>query len=325
MKNGHAILLSAISDGEVHSGQELATQLNISRAAIWKSIKQLESLGLKLEAVPGKGYCLNNKIELLSENIINKSLSPIAKENCQKLKVLFNTNSTNTYLYELLASEQIHGNIVLAEYQSNGRGRRGNKWFSPIASGICFSIGWRFDIAPNALGLLSLYIGVAIARTLSSIGLMGVGLKWPNDVLIMNEKLGGILLEVRGEASGPVDVIIGIGVNYDIPKTFYSHIDQAVTDICSHAENNLSRNKLAASLISNIFKVLENMNSETNIHLLDEWRQYDCYSGRKARLILPNEEIEGTVKGVDDHGALLMSVNGKTKSYTSGEISLRIS
>jgi BirA family transcriptional regulator, biotin operon repressor / biotin---[acetyl-CoA-carboxylase] ligase len=324
MKKGHAYLLSMISDGNIHSGEELAIRLNISRAAIWKSIKHLESLGLQIEAIRGKGYCLKNQIELLSEKVIKKSLSPIAKKCCRDIEVLFNTDSTNAYLFKRLGSEQIHGNAVLAEYQSNGRGRRGNKWISPIGSGVCLSVGWRFDIAPGVLGLLSLYMGVAIARALQNVSLTNIGLKWPNDIVIMNKKLGGILLEVRGEASGPVDVIIGIGVNYELPKNVISNIDQPVTDICCLTEERLSRNRIAASLLSNVFEILENMRSGTNTNLIDEWRQYDCYIGRKARLILPNEEVEGTVKGVDDQGALLMSVNGKIKSYTSGEISLRV-
>ena len=323
MKKGHAFLLSIISDGNIHSGEELATQLNISRAAIWKSMKHLESLGLHIEAVRGKGYCLSNQIELLSEKSIRKSLSPTARKCCRDLEVLFKTESTNSYLFNRLGSEQIHGNAVLAEYQSQGRGRRGNKWISPIGSGVCLSVGWRFDIAPGALGLLSLYMGVATARALHAISLRNVGLKWPNDIVIMNKKLGGILLEMRGEASGPVDVVIGIGINYELPKDVISNIGQPVTDICSFTDQRLSRNRIAATLLSNVFEILENLKSGMNSNLIDEWRQFDCYAGRKVRLILPDEEIEGILKGVDNQGALLMSVNGTLMSYTSGEISLR--
>jgi len=324
MKKGHAYLLSIISDGNLHSGQKLATQLNISRAAIWKSIKHLESLGLQIEAVRGKGYRLTNQIELLSEKIIKKSLSSIARKCCKDLEVLFKTKSTNTYLFNRLGCEQIHGNAVLAEYQSNGRGRRGNKWVSPIGSGVCLSVGWRFDIAPSAIGLLSLYMGVAIARALRAFSLTNVGLKWPNDIVVVNKKLGGVLLDLRGEASGPVDVVIGIGVNYELPKGAILSIEQAVTDICSLTDQRLSRNRIAAVILSNVFEILESLESGTNSNLLDEWRQIDCYAGRKARLILPDEEIEGVLKGVDNQGALLMSVDGKLKSYTSGEISLRV-
>ncbi len=324
MKKGHALLLSIISDGNIHSGEKLASQLNITRAAIWKSIQHLKSLGLLIEAVRGKGYRLPKPIELLSEKKIKKSLTPTARKCCRVLEVLFKTESTNSYLFNRLGSEQIHGNAVLAEYQSNGRGRRGNKWFSPIGSGICLSVGWQFDIAPGALGLLSLYMGVATARALRAVRLSNVGLKWPNDIVVMDKKIGGILLEMRGEAGGPVDVVIGIGINFELQKNAISNIGQPATDICSLTNQRLSRNRIAATLLSNVFEILEDLKSGTNSNLIEAWRKFDFYAERKARLILPNEEIEGILKGVDKQGTLLMSVDGKLMSYTSGEVSLRV-
>lgn len=324
MKKGHAYLLSMISDGDIHSGEELASKLDISRAAIWKSIKHLESLGLFVEAVPGKGYRLLKPIELFSAKKIKKSLSSTARICCRDIDVLFKTESTNLHLFNQLGSGKIHGNVVLAEYQSHGRGRRGNKWISPLGSGICFSVGWRFDVAPAAPGLLSLYMGVAMVRSLDSARLKNVGLKWPNDIVVMNKKLGGILLEMRGEAGGPVDVIIGVGINYELTKTVISAIDQPVIDICSLTDQRLSRNRITATFLSNIFEILENIKSGSDSELLDEWRQYDNYTEQKARLILPDKKVNGVIKGVDNQGSLLMSVNGSLMSFQSGELSLRV-
>ncbi len=325
MKKGSAFLLSIIADGQFHSGETLASQLGISRAAIWKSIKQLQSLGLDIEAVRGKGYRLPHAIELLSEKKIATLLSSQSKNICQSIHVLFKTDSTNSYLFNRLASNsQIHGHVVLAEYQAHGRGRRGNSWVSPLASGLMCSIGWRFEVSPKELSLLSLYMGVAAARALKDIDIKNTGLKWPNDIVVKDKKIGGILIEVRGEASGPVDVVIGIGVNYELAETHKAKIDKSVTDICSHTQRRLSRNKIAASLLSKIFEVLEDLNAGQCLHLLDEWRKLDCYVEQPARLLLPNEEIEGILKGVDNQGSLLMSVAGEMRSYTSGEVSLRV-
>jgi BirA family transcriptional regulator, biotin operon repressor / biotin---[acetyl-CoA-carboxylase] ligase len=323
MKIGHASLLSIISDGELHSGEALASQLNISRAAIWKSIKQLESLGLLIESVQSKGYRLAKSIELLSENKIRSLLSAQATQSCSGIDILFKTESTNSYLFNLLASENIHGKVVLAEYQSHGRGRRGNKWYSPLGSGLIVSMGWRFDVVPKDMSLLSLYIGVAIARALQSEKIEHVGLKWPNDIIVDDKKLGGILIEVRGETSGPVDVVIGVGLNYDLSVLAKARIEQPVTDICSHSKQSLSRNNITAVLLSNIFEVLESMKAEQSSALLDEWRALDCYIGQRAKLLLPNVEVEGVLKGVDDQGSLLMSVSGQIKSFNSGQVSLR--
>lgn len=324
MKKGHAYLLSIISDGKLHSGEELATQLDISRAAIWKSIKHLQTLGLQIDSVHSKGYRLVHPIELFSEKKIKKSLSQIAKKSCRNIELLFKSESTNTFLFKALATQNIHGNVVLAEYQTHGRGRRGNKWVSPLASGITFSVGWHFDTAPKALGLLSLYTGVAIARALTVAKVNHVGLKWPNDIIVDQKKIGGILLEVRGEASGPVDVVIGIGLNYNLGEDIQSSIEQPVTDICHQVTQSISRNNLVALLLSNIFQVLEDISSDHNLNLLNEWRKFDCYKGRHAKLMLPHEEIEGVLQGVDDQGALLLTVDDKVLSYTSGEISLRV-
>lgn len=324
MHKGPAALLSIISDGGVHSGQDLARQLNISRAAIWKSIKLLQSLGLQIQALQGKGYCLENKIELFSEETIAALLTTNAKSCCEEIKVLFKTESTNSYLLRLLDKENIHGKVLFAEHQSAGRGRRGNQWVSPLASGIYLSVAWRFEVSPAALGLLSLFMGVATARTLEQAGVKDIGLKWPNDIVIENKKIGGILLDLRGEAGGPVHVIIGIGINYDLPKSTIDNIDQPSTDICKLTEKRVSRNEIAANLLSNIFEILYGLKSDMSAELVDEWRKYDRYSGQQAKLILPDSEIEGVLKGVDAQGALLLDVNGELERYTSGEVSLRV-
>ena len=177
---------------------------------------------------------------------------------------------------------------------------------------------------PISLGLLSLYMGIATARTLNSIGLKNVGLKWPNDIIVMDRKIGGVLLDIRGESMGPLDVVIGVGINYELPKHEPSNAEQLIIDICSVTKERLSRNIIAATLLSNIFHILQYLEIGENLNPIDEWRQFDCYTGRKAKLILPNEEIVGILKGIDERGSLLMSVNGKLSTYGSGEVSLKI-
>ena len=324
MKNGYTKLLSIISDGKIHSGEILATHLNVSRAAIWKSVKYLQALGLEIEAIRGKGYLLHNNFEFLSKEDIQDMISPRAKKSCRDIEVAFKIKSTNLSLLNRLNHEVIHGSVMLAEYQSEGRGRRNKKWFSPIGSGICLSVGWRFEVMPISLGLLSLYMGIATARTLNSIGLKNVGLKWPNDIFVMDRKIGGVLLDIRGESMGPLDIVIGVGINYELPKHKPPIVDQLIIDICSVTKERLSRNIIAATLLSNIFQMLQDLEIGENLNLIDEWRQFDCYNERKAKLILPNAEIVGILKGIDERGSLLMSVNGKLSTYGSGEVSLKI-
>lgn len=326
MKKGLVLLLSKISDGNFHSGQELAKQLCITRSAVWKSIKQLESLGLSIEAVHGKGYRLLENIELLSAEKISNALTPHTKKLNPVIEVLFNIPSTNSYLLERIVNEELHAHVALAESQSDGRGRRGNSWLSPLGSGLCISLAWCFERAPDVLGLLSLYIGVAIVRALEELQINNVALKWPNDILIDNKKLGGVLIDMRGEAGGPVDVIIGVGINYNMPKTIAAEIGQPTTDICSSSTSeSLSRNQLAASLLSHIFEILMKVNTDKTEGLIEEWRQHDCFVGKPAKLVSQQDVFKGIVEGVDDYGSLLFNVNGKIQRYSSGELSLRLS
>ena len=324
MKKGYNKLLEIISNGNVYSGQDLAASLNVSRAAIWKSIKHLQALGLEIRAIRGKGYQLLEKFEFLSKEEIRSMMTSKSKKSCKDIGVVFKTNSTNSYLLNQLDNESIHGSVVFAEYQLGGRGRRNKKWISPIGSGICFSVGWRFEVMPISLGLLSLYMGIAIARSLNSLKIKEVGLKWPNDIITMGHKLGGILLDIRGESTGPLDVVIGIGINYELPKYKLINIDQPIIDICGASKKRFSRNMIAASLLSNVLEILHDLQTGANLNLLNEWRQFDYYIGKEATLILPNEKITGILKGVDEQGSLLMLVDGKLLSYRSGEVSLRI-
>ncbi len=325
MKKEYPSLLRIISDGNVHSGEVLAAKLGVSRVAIWKSIQSLKNMGLEISAISGKGYCLNTKLELLAGSDINNMLSEKIKRFCRDINVVLKIKSTNSDLLNRLNERKsIHGCVLLAEYQSDGRGRRNKKWYSPIASGICFSLGWRFELMPISPGLLSLYMGVAIARALDSLEIEGIGLKWPNDIIAKNHKIGGILLDIRGESAGPLDIVIGVGVNYKLAKKEIFDINQPVTDISSISKKSLSRNMIAASLISNIFQVLSDLQVGLNTNLVDEWRKYDCYSEKEAKLILAGEEITGILKGVNEQGALLISVDGELLSYNSGEVSLRI-
>ena len=324
MKKGYNKLLEIISNGNVYSGQDLAASLNVSRAAIWKSIKHLQALGLEIRAIRGKGYQLLEKFEFLSKEEIRSMMTSKSKKSCKDIGVVFKTNSTNSYLLNQLDNESIHGSVVFAEYQLGGRGRRNKKWISPIGSGICFSVGWRFEVMPISLGLLSLYMGIAIARSLNSLKIKEVGLKWPNDIITTGHKIGGILLDIRGESTGPLDVIVGVGINYELPKYRLISVDQPIIDVCSVSKKRFSRNMIAASLLSNVFEILHDLQTGANLNLLNEWRQFDYYAGKEATLILPNEKITGILKGVDEQGSLLMLVDGKLLSYRSGEVSLRI-
>ena len=151
----------------------------------------------------------------------------------------------------------------------------------------------------------------------------GVGLKWPNDIFFKNRKLGGLLIETRGETAGPCDVVIGIGLNIAFPVDFEANINQPWVDLASIKDPVPSRNVIAAELISELMLLLDAYAETEARDIINEWQKYDCMRGKQVKLILPDKNITGQIVGVDNDGALLMSVNNHVRKFTAGEISLR--
>ena len=312
-------ILKLLADGKFHSGTTLGQQLSVSRTAIWKAIQRCESLGLELNSVRGRGYRLAAPLELLDQERINKTLAASTEKANFDVVIHDELESTNRWL---LDQQNTHARVCLAERQTAGRGRRGRHWVSPFAANIYMSMGWRFDCGPAALGGLSLAIGVAVVRTLSSLGVTGVGLKWPNDIFANGAKLGGILLELRGETEGPTEAIIGIGINVNMQASDTSEIDQQWTDIRS-LSHKVSRNQLIASLILELEKVLGVFAEQGFEAVHEEWQAMDVFRGREVVLDTHREQIRGIVRGVDNTGALLLeSANGLSR-FNAGEVSLR--
>ena len=216
--SGRSELLRLLADGTLHSGEELAAALSISRAAVWKRLQQLESWGIACEARPGSGYRLEAPIDLLDAAQIRESLPQAARATLRNLEVHESLESTSDRLLAITDLPPGRFDACLAEFQSAGRGRRGRHWVAPFASGLCLSVNWSYRDAPATLGALSLAAGVAALRALGRLGFARLSLKWPNDILCGDAKLGGILIDLRGEAAGPAYVVVGIGINVRLPQ-----------------------------------------------------------------------------------------------------------
>ncbi len=324
MKQKILQLLAILSDAECHSGETLAQQLGVTRVAINKSIKKIEQMGLVIDAKHGRGYQLQKKIELLDQKQIKDLLGSHAKAQACEINILFETGSTNDELSRVLTHDASNVIVLLAEYQNEGKGRRNNSWLSPVASGIYLSMSWKVEVANNFTSIMSLVTGVAIIRTLHEIGITDAGLKWPNDILVDGKKLGGVLLEMKGEAGGPLSMVIGIGLNYDMSDNIAENVAQPITDICQQTETRLSRNVIIAMLINQLIEALSMTTAADTTAMLDEWRNYDCCHGKKATLQLPDSSITGNLQGIDEQGRLLIEHQGEIKRYLSGEVSVMV-
>lgn len=317
------LVLDLLSDCRFHSGTELGTAIGCSRASIWKVIKSLQKSGVEIYSVRGKGYRLPRAIGLLSATDIIAAMQPALRAQIKQLDVFDEISSTNAYLMERSSQGSASGHVCFAEYQSAGRGRRGRQWVSPFGGNIYGSLLWRFPSGVMRLGGLSLGIAVAVARALREIGLSGIEVKWPNDLLVDGRKLAGILLEVAGEAAGPCDVVIGVGINVRMPVTAGEDINQTWTDVETLLGQPVERNRLASVLLSHLISVVREFEVDGLAPFLDEWQRMDCFAGCEVLLQLPNGTVRGIARGVDASGALLLASGGVLRPYHSGEVSLR--
>ena len=219
-------ILQVLKDGEFHSGESLGERLGVSRTAVWKQLQKLEAIGLQLESVKGTGYKVPAGFELLDEKHIRDQLSVPPELELAQLEIFQSIDSTNKYLSERADRPEYVRSVVLAESQLSGRGRRGKTWVSPFAANIYLSTLWGFERGAEALGGLSLAVGVAVRRALLQVGLKDVQLKWPNDIYVGQKKLGGILLEMLGDPAGHCSVVVGVGINVSMPVEAGEAIDQ---------------------------------------------------------------------------------------------------
>lgn len=318
-------MLAVLSDGEFHSGQDLAVFTGISRTAVWKHLRSLCESGLEIDPVRGKGYRLRQTLELLDADRIRDNLASGIRSLPVQIDVLFETESTNEYLLQRFSGASLSGRVVLAEYQTAGRGRGGNQWLAAPASSICLSLGWHFDSGPDSLTALSLAVGVAVAEALDRAGCRGIGLKWPNDIVVDGAKLGGILIESRAQNAGAWDVVIGIGINIHLPADLADSIGRHVTDVARMlAPSPPRRNELAADTINHALSMLGTFGEQGFAPFMERWRALDYTRGKTVRLLQANTECTGQVIDIDDKGMLIMSINGERKKFSSGEVSLKL-
>ncbi|HEX7048425.1 MAG TPA: bifunctional biotin--[acetyl-CoA-carboxylase] ligase/biotin operon repressor BirA [Gammaproteobacteria bacterium] len=312
-------LLGLLADGHFHSGDALGAALGVSRAAVWKQIAALGALGLDVFRVPGRGYCLARPLELLDRERILAGLEADVHDRLVELYLLDSVNSTNTFLME-----QDHGAVMacIAEHQQAGRGRRGRDWVSPFGANLYLSLSWPFASLPPDFPALGLAAGVAARRALADIRCNGVQLKWPNDLYANGAKLGGILLEMRGEPPGPCRVIAGIGINVAMPADA-AGIDQVWTDLSRLAGETPSRNALATSLLNHWVTAFAAFERGGFAGFRAEWQAADLLAGCEVEVAEGKQRWRGRARGVAADGALELETIDGLRRVVAGDASLR--
>jgi BirA family biotin operon repressor/biotin-[acetyl-CoA-carboxylase] ligase len=321
-------VFAQLADGKFHSGEELARRLAVSRSAIWKATNLLRELGATVHAVRNRGYRLAIPAEPLDAHRIHDLLARGLRERVARLDVEWEVVSTNTVLLTRDNPPSGTCEALLAEHQTAGRGRRGRSWVAPPGGAICLSLSWTFREVPAELSALGLVIGVCALRALASLGLENVRLKWPNDLLVEDRKLAGVLIELRAESGGPACVVIGVGLNVALGAPLLAQIAQlgvAPTDLVSAGMHQPKRNEIAAALISFFVRGLLDFERTGLGPFMSEWRAADALCGRPVAVQAIGGGARGIARGVDLHGAFLVETPHGLKRFISGDVSVRAS
>lgn len=318
-------LLILLNDGNFHSGSDLGKKLNLTRSAVWKLVKQLEKLGIEVEAKIRLGYRIIHSLEFMDKKKIGQYLTAPHKQYLDKIIIFDELPSTNSYLVELAKTDPNYKEcICLAESQTAGKGRLGRQWLSPYAQNIYLSLLWRFAKEPDELGGLSIAAAVAVVESLKRYGIkQDIKLKWPNDVFWQQRKLAGILIEISGEAHHAYNTVIGIGLNVNIPKKLGQNIGQPFCDVAEIINAMPERNKLIGLLIDQLLTTMVIFQKDGLQPFLEKWRELDAFYGQKVTLITPHEKISGIGRGINAKGHFLLEDKlSKLHSFAAGEVSL---
>ena len=318
-------LLDFLSNGDFHSGEDIASEFNVTRTAIWKQLKKLnEVLPSDIVSVSGKGYRLQEPMNVLNVDKINAGIADLLRTEIHKTEVLLECESTNQYLLDGIEQHLSENYLLFAERQKNGRGRRGRPWISPFASNIYMSLSWGLKLSIAEMSGLSLVVAISVANALKKNGIENVKLKWPNDVYVDGKKISGVLLELRGETNSPCRAVIGIGLNVNMHKSAVKKIDQPWTDMQSILGVSVDRNKIAASIVNELLVDLKLFEENGFAYFVEQWRVYDMLEGQQIDITGHTMIKNGIARGVDSQGALLVESDNNISPIYSGEVSIRL-
>jgi BirA family biotin operon repressor/biotin-[acetyl-CoA-carboxylase] ligase len=321
-----AKVFAELANGEFHSGEQLAEKLGVSRGAVWKAAESLRELGATLHAVRNKGYRLRSGSDALDSRQIASLLPETVRSHVRSVDAAWTVDSTNSALLARPNPPLGSCEVMLAEYQTAGRGRRGRAWLAPPGGSICLSLCWVFREVPQDLGALGLIIGVCALRALRESGLEEARLKWPNDLVVEDKKLGGILIDLRAESAGPACVVIGIGLNVALGANLLEAIGEtgvSAIDLVTAGLERPSRNALAAGLITQIVRGLLAFEKEGLRPFAEEWRGADALRGRQIDVHTLEGVARGLARGIDLHGALVVETPQGVRRFISGDVTVR--
>ena len=323
-------LFRLLGPGPASPLPDLAQRLSVSTTVIADLLTRWQIEGLPLARAGHDSPRLAPGFERLDAERIRAELDPQTRAWHRRLDCHAEVTSTNQVLLDRAREQAIDGHLCLAEHQRAGRGRQGRSWVMPWGAGLCLSLGFRLDPMSMPLACLGIAAGIGAVRAIRRTGLAAAGLKWPNDILFHDRKLGGILVETRMTPSGGGIAVVGIGINVAWPPFLSTFGDppgdlgQPHIDIRTALGREVSRNALAASVISEVREVLRAIEDHGFETLRAEWGAYDLVVGRSVRVLSSEGVVTGEARRLDPSGALIVAVGRTLRRFHSGEVSLRL-
>ncbi|MBQ8389715.1 MAG: biotin--[Oscillibacter sp.] len=316
-------VLALLRDQEGYlSGEELSRELGLSRAAVWKAVEALRKDGYAIEARTGLGYRLTAAPDALTEREVRRFLGQPGVLG-RELHCLETIDSTNTYAKKLAMSGAPDGTVVIANDQTAGRGRMGRTFQSPKDKGIYLSVLLRPEMEPQRLMPVTAMAGIAVADAVEAVCGVRPGLKWPNDPVIGNKKLCGILTEMslEGETGRVQYLVLGIGINVG-QADLTEDVAAIATSLSAYLGRPVSRPQLAAALIKELEKLYETLKDGDLSRYLAAYRR-DCVNlGKTVQLLGEDREVVTAVDIDGEFGLVVRTADGTEKTVRSGEVSV---
>ena len=307
----NVIALLEENRSKVISGQELANQLHVSRAAIWKAIKTLKEEGYNIEATTNKGYVLLENSDVLSKQGIAYYLTE--EIDIFSYKTI---DSTNTQMKKLAINGGKNHSVIVSEEQSAGRGRFGRSFYSPAQKGVYMSVLLKTGDSLQNATMITIKTAVAVRRAIAKLYDIEVAIKWVNDLYYRGKKVCGILSEAISDfESGMIEAIIsGIGINVSTDN-FPLEIASIATSLGLQEAN---RNQFIAEILNQLFAIID----EDFKLVLNEYRMASCILHKQITFNQKGEQFTGLVREINDLGNLVVSSNGAEMVLTAGEVSI---
>lgn len=304
------------------SGQQLCDHFQVSRTAVWKVMEQLKKEGYIIEAVRNKGYRLLDSPDVMSKAEIE---SLIDTEWAGREVVYYDvTDSTNIRAKAEGEKGAAHGTLFVAERQSAGKGRRGRCWESPSGDSISMTILLRPDFAPTKAPMLTLVMALGVAEGICDILPVETKIKWPNDIVLNNKKICGILTEMSTEIDYINYIVIGVGINVN-QEHFPEEIKDTATSLKNETGKSVKRGEIIAAVMARFEQYYEEFTRTGDLSVLrDAYEAHLVNKDRNVRVLDPAGAYEAHAKGISDTGELIVELaDGTEREVYAGEVSVR--